>query len=304
MNQSKTSRRVGVVLWIAAVILMLGSAVYQRRTGPTRPVRGEFTVAGETHRYRLKRNPYTTEDARIAIPNPGHNASGAVLWRRYPTNDEYATVPLAAEGQELVARLPVQPSAGKLEYYLVLDTPDGGRWLPGRDETVVLRYKDSVPIGVLISHIVFIFFALLIGLRAGLGAAFDPRGVRRLAWVTLMCMTVGGMILGPIVQKYTFGAYWTGFPFGYDLTDNKTLIMWLVWVVALAVLGLKPKQDERAGRAAVVVAALVAMVVYLIPHSLRGSEFDYSQSDQGSTAPSAVESAAPSPSQPVDTSTS
>ena len=142
-----------------------------------------------------------------------------------------------------------------------------------------------MPIGILVAHIVFIFFALLIGLRAGLGAAFEPSGVRRLAWATLICMTIGGLILGPIVQKYTFGAFWTGFPFGYDLTDNKTLIMWLVWVVAVALLGLKPKRDERAGRAAVVVAAIVAMVVYVIPHSLRGSEFDYSQLDQG--APSA-----------------
>jgi hypothetical protein len=273
------------VLWVVAVILMLSSAVYQRRTGPTRPVRGELAVAGETHRYRLKRNPYTTADARIAIPNPGHDVSGAVLWRRYPTSDEYTAVPLAVEGGELVAHLPAQPSAGKLEYYVVLDTPDGGVWLPGRDETVVLRYKDPVPIGILLAHIVFIFFALLIGLRAGLGAAFAPGNVRRLAWATLACMTLGGMILGPIVQKYTFGAFWTGFPFGYDLTDNKTLIMWLVWVVAVAVLGLKPKQDERAGRFAVVMAAIVAMVVYLIPHSLRGSELDYSQMDQA--APSA-----------------
>lgn len=285
MQQSNGSRRLGTALWVVAVIMMASSAVYQRRTGPTRAVRGELTVAGETHRYELKRNPYTTADVRIAIPNPGHDVSGAVLYRRYPTGDDYTTVPLAVEDGELVAYMPVQPTSGKLEYYVVLDTPDGGVWLPQRDETVVLRYKDPVPIGILVAHIVFIFFALLIGLRAGLGAAFEPSGVRRLAWATLTCMTIGGLILGPIVQKYTFGAFWTGFPFGYDLTDNKTLIMWLVWVVAVALLGLKPKRDERVGRVAVVVAAIVAMIVYVIPHSLRGSEFDYSQLDQG--APSA-----------------
>jgi hypothetical protein len=258
-------------------------------------------VAGETFRYRLKRNPITDAPARVAIPNPGHNVSGAVLWRRYPTNEPYTTVPLTVEGNELVARLPIQPAAGKLEYYLILDTPGGGLWLPGRDETVILRYKDPYPLWALIPHIAFIFFALLIGLRAGFGAVFEPSGVRRLTVITLVCMTIGGLILGPIVQKYTFGAYWTGFPFGYDLTDNKTLIMWLVWVAALAVLGLKPKRDERAGRAAVVLAAVVAMVVYLIPHSLRGSEFDYSQVDQGGPASSAIDSAAPLPTQAIDT---
>ena len=293
MEHAKASRRLGLVLWVVAVALMLGSAVYQRRTGPTRPLRGEFPVAGETHRYRLKRNPITDAPARIAIPNPGHDVSGAVMYRRYPTADDYTVVLLAVEGGDLVARLPIQPTAGKLEYYLILDTPDGGLWIPGRDETVILRYKDPYPLWALIPHIVFIFCALLIGLRAGLGAVFEPSGVRRLTVITLVCMTIGGLILGPVVQKYTFGAYWTGFPFGYDLTDNKTLIMWLVWVAALAALGLRRKQDERLGRVAVVMAALVAMVVYLVPHSLRGSEFDYSHVE----APSA-------PAETVDTSTS
>ena len=46
---------------------------------------------------------------------------------------------------------------------------------------------------------------------------------------------IGGMILGPIVQKYAFGEYWTGFPYGGDFTDNKMLIMWLAWAIAMAI---------------------------------------------------------------------
>jgi hypothetical protein len=41
------------------------------------------------------------------------------------------------------------------------------------------------------------------------------------------------MILGPVVQKFAFGEYWTGFPFGTDLTDNKTLIAFIGWIIAL-----------------------------------------------------------------------
>ncbi len=41
------------------------------------------------------------------------------------------------------------------------------------------------------------------------------------------------MILGPIVQKYAFGELWTGIPFGWDLTDNKTLIAFLFWILAV-----------------------------------------------------------------------
>jgi Na+/melibiose symporter-like transporter len=94
---------------------------------------------------------------------------------------------------------------------------------------------------------------------------------------------VGGMILGPIVQKYAFGAFWTGFPLGYDLTDNKTLLMWLVWVGACGALGLRwaGATRERVGRAAVVVATVLMLAVYLVPHSMRGSQLDYEQLEQG-----------------------
>jgi hypothetical protein len=38
----------------------------------------------------------------------------------------------------------------------------------------------------------------------------------------------------------------------------------------------------------VILATVVMMVVYLIPHSLRGSELDYSELDQGVPAEEAI----------------
>ncbi len=95
------------------------------------------------------------------------------------------------------------------------------------------------------------------------------------------------------MQQYAFGALWTGFPFGYDLTDNKTLIMWIVWAVACAVVGWKTTWNERLARAIVLLATVVMLVVYLIPHSLRGSELDYSLVDEGVDPSEAVETGNP-----------
>jgi hypothetical protein len=156
---------------------------------------------------------------------------------------------------------------------------------------VIIRFKGAVPAAVLVPHILFMFFSMLIGMRAALGALFAPDTMRRYTWSALIGMTVGGMILGPIVQKFAFGAFWTGFPFSYDITDNKTLIMWVVWAVACLVVGRAPRRDERPGRAAVVLAAIVMTVVYLIPHSLRGSELDYERLDQGASPTEAVTTA-------------
>jgi hypothetical protein len=72
------------------------------------------------------------------------------------------------------------------------------------------------------------------------------------------------------VQKYAFGAYWTGWPVGTDLTDNKTAVAFLLWVLAVYKLW---KDREKRGWA--LVAAIVLLLIYLIPHSMMGSEIDH-----------------------------
>jgi hypothetical protein len=182
---------------------------------------------------------------------------------------------------ELQGMLPAQPAAGKLEYFVELDSPDGIIRIPADEsENLIIRFKDPVPAGVLVPHIICMFLALLIGVRTALGAVVSPVRLKGLAWTTLALMTVGGMILGPIVQKYAFGAYWTGWPLGYDLTDNKTLIMWVVWVAVAIVISKRGSARDAVVRGAILVAAVVMMAVYLIPHSLRGSELDYSELDE------------------------
>jgi hypothetical protein len=280
------SRGKSVLLWVVAVVIMFAAAGYQERTGPTKELKGDFEVAGETYEYAIIRSHNTTGDAPITVPWPGAPVTGVMYWKRLGTADAFAPVAMAAQDGELVAMLPAQPAAGKLEFYVELQSGEESIGIRDGEEPIVLRFKDPVSPFVLVPHIAFMFFAILFGIRTALGAALGD-DVRRLAWTTLGLMTVGGMILGPIVQKQAFGAYWTGWPWGYDLTDNKTLIMWLAWVASCGVLQWKP-EAKRLGRAVVLVGTLVMMVVYLIPHSLRGSELDYNQVDQGIPAEEAV----------------
>jgi len=77
------------------------------------------------------------------------------------------------------------------------------------------------------------------------------------------------------VQKYAFDAFWTGFPFGYDLTDNKALIAMLFWLAAW----LASRTRDRRGW--IILAALVMFIIFMIPHSLLGSELDYTQAAGG-----------------------
>ena len=83
------------------------------------------------------------------------------------------------------------------------------------------------------------------------------------------------MIFGPIMQKYAFGEFWTGVPFGIDLTDNKTLIAVIGWIIAL--IAIKKSSNPKGW---IIFASVLMFIIYLIPHSVLGSELDYNEIDK------------------------
>ena len=273
-----------ISVWALAVLLALAAMIYQRSTGPTYEYRGHLEYAGEDHKYELLRSHETTGGAKIEMPYLGDaNYDAALHFKRYQTKDSITTVDFQLdENNQFFAQLPVQPAAGKMEYFIT-GTVDGREFnIPERGEdNIVLRYKDPVSNFILVPHVMMMILAIVFGIRAGLSALFDDGSMRKWTVVAFTAMTIGGMILGPLVQKSAFGEYWTGFPYGGDFTDNKMLIMWLAWALGLAVIGFKRKKKEFVSRSAVSLAAVVMIVVYLIPHSLGGSTLDYDQVDQG-----------------------
>ena len=89
-------------------------------------------------------------------------------------------------------------------------------------------------------------------------------------------------MLGPLVQWYAFGVWWSGFPFGYDWTDNKVVVELAAWLLAGAA-ALFDRSVARQ-RAAIVLAIAVTLAVYFIPHSIFGSEYDYTRGAGHGTA--------------------
>ena len=218
---------------------------------------------------KLPRSHVTDFDAPIEIPVFVPNMRGKVFYKRYPTNDSWSEADLVSDGRKLTFNLPKQPPAGKLTYYLKLRIDRQEVMVSSPEDPIIIRFKGHVPTGVLAPHIFFMFFSMLIAVLAATEALLGGKIFRRLGFITTGCLVVGGLILGPIVQKYAFGVYWAGFPYDWDLTDNKLLVGVIFWVMA-TILNLK-----KENKAAVVVASLVLIGVYSIPHSMKGSEFNY-----------------------------
>ena len=268
MSDAPKKFKSDIWLWVLAFLVMISAAVYQRLTGPTNPLRVSVNIGGQQFKYRLPRSAENVNDASIVIPDPGLTAR--VLWRRYPTDDPFNVIFMSPESdgekKMLVANIPPQEAAGKIEYRVEI-----GEAVIPEGETAILRFKGPVSAPLLISHILLMFVAMLTSTKAGLGAMLSRRE-KILPWTTLSLILVGGLILGAFVQKQAFGAYWTGWPLGWDVTDNKTLIMFIGWLIACLLMN-----RVNLWRFVIPLAAVITLIVYLIPHSLRGSQLDYQQ---------------------------
>jgi uncharacterized protein YxeA len=251
-----------IVLWVIALLIMASTSVFQSLTGPTNPVKSKVKIDDSWIGYELERSQESTCDYELRIKASNREIAGNLMWKRHETNDPWVKIPMARKEDLLVASLPAQAPARKLEYKVILICREKEISLGG-EKPVVIRFKGHVPGPLLYSHIILMLAVMLFSARAGV-EALDPKGnPRKLALWTLGLLVLGGIILGSVVQKLSFGQFWTGVPYGYDLTDNKTLIALIGWIVAVIA--------GRGGRKArwwVFGASVLLLVIYLIPHSL------------------------------------
>lgn len=255
--------------------------IYQRATGPTYLKKVEVELAGKEYKFKLLRSNEIGTACNIQLPIEDKEVTAKIYYKRYKTNDELTVVDMQrkpshkkaffGEGDEievLTATLPEQPSAGKIQYYIELSKGNEVVAIQ-KDEPVVVRFKGFVPRYILIPHVLFMIISLFAGTRAGVEAIAGGNKTRLYALITLIVLFIGGLILGPIVQLYAFGELWTGWPFGSDWTDNKTLFAWIFWLIAFVVL----KKDPH-NRLWPIIAVFVLFAMYMIPHSMGGSELN------------------------------
>ncbi len=255
------------LFWTLAVIITLVSAYYQRKTGPTYPKEIETQLHNQTINFELTRSGISSENLLVDIPLLDTTILVQLKYRRFPVNEPFKTIDFNRNENNLSAYLPKQPPAGKLEYYISFRNKITNKIT--ESEHVVVRFKGDVPGWALIPHILFMFVAMLLSNLAGLFAIGKIEKHVFYGKLTLTLLLLGGMIFGPIVQHYAFGQAWTGIPLGWDLTDNKTLFAVIFWVIAIISNRKEPRYRYT------IMAAVVLFLIYIIPHSLFGSELDY-----------------------------
>ena len=153
----------------------------------------------------------------------------------------------------------------------------------GREKLFYVTYEGRPFRPLLLLHIGLIVGAMLLmihGLRFSLSYIFSGRGLSsayRSFFVGWILFTITVLPLGISIAKATFGVGWTGFPVGTDITDNKSLVVVLYWLILLSI-GWKPQRGEYAPRTGKVsgtvfvglslIGIFLTIAAYAIPHSL------------------------------------
>ena len=255
-----------ILFWVLAVVISLGTMVYQRLTGPTYEKRYELSYDGTDLNFALPRSFAGQEDCPVEI-TLSEEFEGKIVFRRFPTDDPWDTLNMRRESDMLITSLPNQPPAGKLEYHLEL-TANGEPVSLSDLETVVIRFTGAVPGWAQIPHILLMVLTVIWSTATIFFALANLPAYKRYVGITLLFLLLGGFLFGPIVQKYAFGDFWTGWPLGKDLTDNKVVFALIAFAVAWFL------RKKSYGRWLAIGASLVMLAIYLIPHSVNGSELD------------------------------
>ncbi len=272
LEYEMTSAEKVLPCFLLSLVIVLLTLYYQRVTGPTYERTVVTNLNGKTYQFNLPRSHSIDSECRFTLTIPDTSVSGRVYYKRHPTGEVYVMKEFNREGNSLVTTLPNQPPAGKLKYFLEFSTNDREITVL-KAHPIIIRFKGAVPVIILIPHIIFMFVGMWLSNFAGLLALRKMAGFKFYGNLTLLLLGIGGLLLGPTVQYNAFGEWWAGIPFGWDLTDNKLLISFLVWLTA--VLGNRKKERPYLA----VIAALLVIIVYAIPHSMLGSEFDYNSGE-------------------------
>ena len=266
---------------IVAVVIVLALFVLSRITGPNFKYRVETAGPGFTLSHKAPRTSEGTGPARLDLEITGDASSITALnLLGHPANDPArkdvlppATITGPAGGPRVYRfEVPFHPFATKYLYVFQARLQSGQLvQLDHKGNPMMVRFRGEVPPFTLGLHILGMFGGFLLMVLGAFATVDFLRGrgqarpVLRLGGWGWLVFAVGGLPLGFLMNWYAFRVIWEAWPFGADVTDNKTQIALAVYGLSLLAFLWK---KSRAAAWLVLLGTGVAFAVFIIPHSL------------------------------------
>jgi hypothetical protein len=275
----RLTARIVIGLVLTVVLLGLAKRLSTRRPHDAVVERGELRMEHTTVTEQVgPGGPVVSVAVR-----PGSGVAAAVLYKEGAAGALRRIEMIAAGEGRWDANLPALEKGARVFYALDIhrDGASVARIPEDEQSFLLVKYKGTASNAVLVLHVLFMFGAFFFMVQALWSAVGILRGsegkggaVNSARWV-LICSFIGGWPLGFVLNYQAFGVFWEGYPFGYDITDNKTQVMFLFWLVSLLLvrgsfLGRGEGADRLGARGfaiAVIVSFFVSLLLFIVPHS-------------------------------------
>jgi hypothetical protein len=166
-------------------------------------------------------------------------------------------------------------------YFVVRDVVGNEVILPSRAKSMYtkeyhyfkLRSEGHVWQWALYLHVLLMLIAFVLYVHVLYDALYILHGghrERRIVLTTLyaqVCFFISGFPLGWIIEKQVLGNYWEGIPFGWDITDSKTLFIFVFWMIPLILYWTK-RIGEKGFAWWALGAVLFTIAMFALPHSI------------------------------------
>jgi len=220
-------------------------------------------------------------------------ASEVRLVYKIGEDGEYTSVemtPVPGEENVFTASIPLHPKGVKAWYYLEAVGLRGEGEVkvtlpekrPGQVRPIKLKFEGEVPAYIVLPHVLCIFGGIFFAILALFSVADVRRGKVSLKksvkfpLLAFVLLFLGFVPFGIPMNYYAFGVTWEAFPFGWDVTDNKSQILLLVWLFTLflvkgTLLGKGESRNlvsDRGFAVWVIISFIITVVIFGVPHSL------------------------------------
>jgi hypothetical protein len=272
---------VRIIISAVLTIVLLGVSRKMSTRNPQEVVK-EFDGIIATHTTITESKLGVMPVVKVNLAGDQTAQVGGVLYYAVDNGIEQMTTMNHSDDITLVGNLPAGEIGERLVYRIEL-TKDGdlkALMAPAKERGYLLKYKGPVSAFVLIPHIILMFagvFCSFMALFYGFDLILGKKKVKQAAIAVLLsffCGFIGGVLIGIEVTREVFGGSgWGGWPIGDDVTDTKTEIFLLFWLVTMifgwqGLSGRKLSISNKTFGSMIIVSFIITLIAFLIPHSI------------------------------------
>lgn len=264
--------------YLIALVLTVTLLAFARRMS----TRHEMTITTPVDGVTLTHKTVTEnfgDGPVLIIKTPSTDNLAAIVFYSEKSGGHDKSVAMSVTPEGFTAKLEPLPKGQKWFYQIQVSKNGTPVAQFPKEGNQFIKFKGHVAEFIIIPHIFFMFATIFFGLMA-VFTSFDlARGKGNLRQsvlfllLTFICAFIGGIAFGVEVTRQTFGEGWGGWPIGHDITDTKTEVLLLFWLVTLVLSlnGLAGKRmivSEKLYSFLVILSFIVTFITFLIPHSI------------------------------------